>query len=417
MTGQEFFRDTQETIRAAVVKLGHSEGVYKILRNPRRTLEVHIAVTMPDGSVETFLGYRSQHAAVFGPYKGGVRFHPNVTKEEVEALAMLMTLKNAVLGLPYGGAKGGVICDPNALPPTAVEQIARGYVRGLRDMIGPDTDIPAPDVNTNSRIMGWMLDEYLKSTTAIDFSVFTGKSLNLGGIEGRTGATGLGIAYVTREACKVRGVDLKGARVAVQGFGNVGRGAAQALTALGARIVGVTDITGGVYKEDGLDVAALTEYARDRGGVAGFPGADPLTNEQLFALPVDVLIPAALEGQITGKVAETIQAPIVVEGANGPTTPEGAQVLADRGIMQVPDILANGGGVTVSYFEWVQGQQGGLRWSERTVHRRLDRYMTSAFAAVLAYSERYNVSMREAAYLYAVDRLATGMIERGWVPR
>ncbi|OTA41671.1 MAG: glutamate dehydrogenase, partial [Symbiobacterium thermophilum] len=309
------------------------------------------------------------------------------------------------------------ICDPNALPPTAVEQIARGYVRGLRDMIGPDTDIPAPDVNTNSRIMGWMLDEYLKSTTAIDFSVFTGKSLNLGGIEGRTGATGLGIAYVTREACKVRGVDLKGARVAVQGFGNVGRGAAQALTALGARIVGVTDITGGVYKEDGLDVAALTEYARDRGGVAGFPGAEPLTNEQLFALPVDVLIPAALEGQITGKVAETIQAPIVVEGANGPTTPEGAQVLADRGIMQVPDILANGGGVTVSYFEWVQGQQGGLRWSERTVHRRLDRYMTSAFAAVLAYSERYNVSMREAAYLYAVDRLATGMIERGWVPR
>ncbi len=416
MTGQEFFRDTQETIRAAVAKLGHSEGVYKVLRNPRRTLEVHIAVTMPDGSVETFLGYRSQHAAVFGPYKGGIRFHPSVTKEEVEALAMLMTLKNAVLGLPYGGAKGGVICDPNALPLSVVEQIARGYVRGLRDMIGPETDIPAPDVNTNARVMGWMLDEYLKSTNAINFSVFTGKSLNLGGIEGRAGATGLGIAYVTREACKVRGVELKGARVAIQGFGNVGRGVAHAITSLGAKVVAVTDITGGVYREEGLDVAKLTEYVQAHGGVAGFPGVEPLTNEQLFALPVDVLIPAALEGQITAPVAEQIKAPIVVEGANGPTTPEGAQVLADRGIMHVPDILANGGGVTVSYFEWVQGQQGGLRWSAETVHRQLDTYMTEAFAAVRAYSQRYNVSMREGAYLYAVDRLATGMIERGWVP-
>jgi len=416
MTGQEFFRDTQETIRRAVEKLGHSENVYKVLRNPRRTLEVHIAVTMPDGSVETFLGYRSQHAAVFGPFKGGVRFHPNVTKEEVEALAMLMTLKNAVLGLPYGGAKGGVICDPTTLPASVVEQIARGYVRGLKDMLGPEKDIPAPDVNTNSRIIGWMLDEYLKQSNVIDFSVFTGKSLNLGGIEGRTGATGLGIAYVTREACRVRGIDLRGARVAVQGFGNVGRGAVEALTSMGAKVVAVTDITGGVYREGGLDVPALAAYAQANRGVAGFPQADPITNEQLFALPVDVLVPAALEGQITAEVAAKVQAPIVVEGANGPTTPEGAAVLADRGILHVPDILANGGGVTVSYFEWVQGQQGGLRWSKRAVQRRLDRYMTEAFAAVLSYSQRYNVSMRDGAYLYAVDRLATGMIERGWVP-
>lgn len=416
MTGQEFFRDTQETIRAAVATLGHSENVYKVLRNPRRTLEVHIAVTMPDGSIETFLGYRSQHAAVFGPYKGGVRFHPNVNKEEVEALAILMTLKNAVLGLPYGGAKGGVICDPTTLPAGVVEQIARGYVRGLKDMIGPEKDIPAPDVNTNSRIMGWMLDEYLKQTNAIDFSVFTGKSLNLGGIEGRTGATGLGVAYVTREACRVRGINLRGARVAVQGFGNVGRGAVQSLSAMGAKVVAVTDVTGGVYRAEGLDVPALSAYAQANRGVAGFPGGDPLTNEELFSLPVDVLVPAALEGQITAEVAAKVQAPVIVEGANGPTTPEGAKVLADRDILHVPDILANGGGVTVSYFEWVQGQQGGLRWSERQVHRRLDRYMTDAFNAVLSYSQRYNVSMRDAAYLYAVDRLATGMIERGWVP-
>lgn len=416
MTGQEFFRDTQETIRQAVAKLGHSENVYKVLRNPRRTLEVHIAVTMPDGSIETFLGYRSQHAAVFGPFKGGVRFHPNVNKEEVEALAILMTLKNAVLGLPYGGAKGGVICDPTTLPASVVEQIARGYVRGLKDMIGPEKDIPAPDVNTNSRIMGWMLDEYLKQANAIDFSVFTGKSLNLGGIEGRTGATGLGVAYVTREACRVRGINLRGARVAVQGFGNVGRGAVQALSEMGARIVAVTDVTGGVYRAEGLDVAALSAYAQANRGVAGFPGGAPLTNEELFALPVDVLVPAALEGQITAEVAKKVQAPVIVEGANGPTTPEGAKVLADRGILHVPDILANGGGVTVSYFEWVQGQQGGLRWSERTVHRRLDRYMTDAFNNVLSYSKRFDVSMRDAAYLYAVDRLATGMIERGWVP-
>lgn len=416
MNGQEFFRDTQETIRAAVAQLGYSENVYKILRNPRRTLEVHIGVTLPDGSVETFLGYRSQHAAVFGPFKGGVRFHPQVTKEEVEALAMLMTLKNAVLGLPYGGAKGGVICDPSTLPLPVVEQIARGYVRGLKDMLGPAKDIPAPDVNTNARIIGWMLDEYLKIGHELDFTVFTGKSLNLGGIEGRTEATGLGIAYVVREACRVLGRDLKGARIAVQGFGNVGRGFAQAAHRLGGKVVAVTDITGGVCRPEGLDVAALTAHAAANGGVAGFPGADSLTNAELFALPVDVLVPAALEGQITADVAATIQAPIVVEGANGPTTPEGARVLADRGILQVPDILANGGGVTVSYFEWVQGQQGGLRWSRRAVERRLDTYMTDAFTNVLGYSKRHGVPMREASYLYAVDRLATGMIERGWVP-
>lgn len=415
MQGSEFFLDTQQTIRSAVEKLSYSLNVYKLLRNPRRTLEVHIPVTMPDGSLETFLGYRSQHAAIFGPYKGGVRFHPNVTKDEVEALAMLMTLKNAILGLPYGGAKGGVICDPLSLPDQAVQQIARGYVRGLKDMLGPQKDIPAPDINTNARIIAWMLDEYLKIGPELDFSVFTGKSTNIGGIEGRTGATGLGIAYVVREACKVRSIDLKTARVAIQGFGNVGRGFAHAIAAMGASVVAVTDASGGVYNPRGLNLRALEEHALLHRGARGYKEAEAITNEELFALDVDVLVPAALEGQIDEHVANTVRAPIVAEGANGPTTPEGSQVLHDRGIMQVPDILANGGGVTVSYFEWVQDRQGGLRWSERKVERSLDRYMVHAFNAVRSTSERHKVSMKEGAYLFAVDRLANGMLERGWV--
>lgn len=415
MSGSDFFRDTQETIRLAVERLGHHENVYKLLRTPRRTLEVHIGVTMPDGSMETFLGYRSQHVAVFGPYKGGVRFHPSVTKDEVEALAILMTLKNSVLGLPYGGGKGGVICDPTKLDDATVEQIARGYVRGIKDMIGPYKDIPAPDINTNARIIGWMLDEFLKGTHEIDFSSFTGKNPDIGGIEGRSGATGLGIAYTIREACKVRGIPLQGATVAVQGYGNVGRGCVDAVSALGAKVVAVTDLSGGVYNPSGLDTRTLGDYADKNHGVAGFRGADTITNLELFALPVDVLVPAAMEGQIDENVAATIRAPIVAEGANGPTTPEGSKVLHDRGIMQIPDILANGGGVTVSYFEWVQDRQGGLKWPLKKVEENLDEYMVAAFNAVLATSQKHNVSMREGAYLYGVDRLARGMHERGWV--
>ena len=415
MSGAEFFHDTQETIRHAVETLGYSENIYKVLRFPRRTLEVHIPVSMPDGSIETFLGYRAQHAAVFGPYKGGIRFHPSVTKDEVEALSILMTLKNSVLGLPYGGGKGGVICDPLTLPDQVVEQIARGYVRGLKDMLGPKKDIPAPDVNTNPRIITWMLDEFLKIAPEIDFSVFTGKSVNIGGIEGRGGSTGLGVAYVVREACKVRNIDLKEAKVAIQGFGNVGRGFANAIAQMGATVVAVTDASGGVYNPGGLDLASLEAYQQANGGVRGYPNSDAVSNLELFALPVDVLVPAALEGQINEKVANTVRAPIVAEGANGPTTPDGSKVLHDRGIMQVPDILANGGGVTVSYFEWVQGRQGGLKWPKRKVERYLDRYMCSAFSAVLATSQRYGVSMSDGANLFAVDRLAKGMVERGWV--
>ena len=415
MNGAEFFHNTQETIRLAVEKLDHSEHVYKMLRTPRRTLEVNIAVPMPDGSLETFLGYRSQHAAVFGPYKGGVRFHPNVTKDEVEALAILMTLKNSVLGLPYGGGKGGVICDPSKLSDQTVEAIARGYVRGIGDMIGPQKDIPAPDINTNSRIMGWMMDEYLKMSRDMDFSAFTGKNTVLGGIEGRVGATGMGVAITVREACKVRCVKLEGARVAIQGYGNVGRGFAEAIAGMGAKVVAIADVTGGIYNPKGLDLKTLNAYVERTRGVSGFDGAEPITNADLFALDVDVVAPCALEGQIDEKVAATIKAPIVAEGANGPTTPEGSKVLYERGILQIPDVLANGGGVTVSYFEWAQDRQGGLKWPEKKTQRYLDEYMVAAFKNTLAYSEKYKVSMRDGAYLFAVDRLAKGMLERGWI--
>ncbi len=417
MSAGGFLDAVREEIRMSVERLGYDINVYKYLRNPRRTLEVHIPVALDDGRLETFLGYRSQHAAVFGPYKGGIRIHEGVTKDEVEALAILMTLKNTVLDLPYGGGKGGIICDPRTMSEGEKERLSRAYIRALRDMIGPKKDIPAPDINTNPRIIGWMLDEFLKSHPDYDFSVFTGKSPIIGGIEGRKDATGLGVAYVVREACRELGLKLQGATVAVQGFGNVGQGTAKSLARLGARLVAVTDVSGGVQNPVGLDVNSLISWVNETGSVAGFPGSQPITNEALFALPVDVVVPAALENQITAELAQVVQASIVAEAANGPTTPEGAEILHHRNILVIPDILANGGGVTVSYFEWVQAQQGGLKWSLAEVESRLDIYMTTAFGNVWAARSRYGVSMRDAAFMYAIDRLAQGMVERGWISK
>lgn len=415
MSENTLLHAVREEIRQAVDYLGLNPNIYKYLRSPRRTLEVHIPITMDDGSMETFLGYRSQHAAVFGPYKGGIRIHQDVTKDEVEALAILMTLKNTVLDLPYGGAKGGIICDPRDLSEAEKERLCRSYVRGIRDMIGPRKDIPAPDINTNPRVIGWMLDEFLKTTDEINFAAFTGKRTTISGIEGRDDATGLGVAYCIREACRELKVDLRRATIAIQGFGNVGQGAAKSLARLGAKVVGVTDVTGGVYNSKGLDLHGLIVYTERNRGVAGFPGSDPLTNEQLFTLDVDVVVPAALENQITGEVAETIRAKIVAEAANGPTTTEGHKVLAHRDILCIPDILCNGGGVTVSYFEWAQTEQGGLKWSLAEVEHRLDTYMTTAFRRVWNTARRHDTTMPGAAFLYAVERLAEGMIERGWV--
>lgn len=405
----------REEIRSAVDRLGYNPGIYKFLRNPRRTLEVHIPVIMDDGRLETYLGYRSQHAALFGPYKGGVRIHPEVTKDEVEALAVLMTLKNAVLDLPYGGGKGGIICDPATLSVSEKERLARGYVRGLRDMIGPHKDIPAPDVGTDARAIAWMLDEYLKTHNEIDLSAFTGKKPNIGGIEGRAAATGLGVAYVVREACERLQIDLSGVRVAIQGFGNVGQGAAVALAQMGARVVAVSDAGGGVVSERGVDVGLLQAHTARCGTVSGFAGGDALPGEQIFGLDAEVLIPAALENQITAANAPAVKARIVAEGANGPTTTEAAQILHQKGVLVIPDILANGGGVTVSYFEWVQAQQGGLRWPLIEVRQRLGVYMANSFRQVWTVAEQHGCSMREAAFAYAVDRLAQAMLERGWI--
>jgi glutamate dehydrogenase len=402
-------------ILQAVERLGYNRNIYKILRHPRRTLEVHIMVHMDDGRLETFLGYRSQHAALFGPYKGGVRIHPQVSKDEVEGLAILMTLKNSVLDLPYGGAKGGIIADPTTLSSREKEMLIRAYIRGLRDMIGPRKDIPAPDVGTDARSISWMLDEFLKTTHEIDFATFTGKKTNIGGVEGRGDATGTGVGFVVREACSRKGINLQQTSAAIQGFGNVGQGSAKALSQLGARVVAVTDAYGGVYNPDGLDVPALIDWTAAKRSVAGFPGTRELTNMDLFALPVDILVPAALENQITEDVARTVKATIVAEGANGPTTREGARALHEQGVLVIPDILANGGGVTVSYFEWVQSQQGGLRWPLTEVEQRLDLYMSNAFRFVWNMAEKHGCSMREAAYMHAVDRLSHAMLERGWI--
>lgn len=415
MSTYSLLDQVRDEIRSAVEKLGYNPKIYKFLRNPRRTLEIHIPVVMDDGRLETFLGYRSQHAALFGPYKGGIRIHPQVTKDEVEALAVLMTLKNTILDLPYGGGKGGIIADPTTMSEGEKERLCRGYVRGMRDMIGPMKDIPAPDVNTNPRIIGWMLDEWLKTHNDIDFATFTGKKTNIGGIEGRSDATGLGVAFVVREACARLGIDLQKATVAIQGFGNVGQGSAKSLARMGARVVAVTDAGGGVYNPAGLNLPQLLDYVNERRTVAGFPEAEPLGHPDLFTLDVDVLIPAALENQITEQNAPQIRARIVAEGANGPTTHEAADILHQRGITVIPDILANGGGVTVSYFEWVQSQQGGLRWPLAEVESRLDTYMTNAFNFVWAMAERHQCSMRDAAFMHAVDRMAHAMVERGWL--
>lgn len=415
MENATFLDDVRAQILTAVERLGYSINIYKYLRSPRRTLEVHIPVIMDDGRLETYLGYRSQHAALFGPYKGGIRIHQDVTKDEVEALAILMSLKNTVLDLPYGGGKGGIICDPRSLSEREKERLSRGYIRGIKDMIGPRKDIPAPDVNTNPRVIGWMLDEFLKTHHEIDFAAFTGKRTNIGGIEGRGEATGLGVAYTVREACRRLKIDLTRATVAIQGFGNVGQGTARSLAGMGARIVAVTDVSGGAYNPHGLDVETLVAHVAGTGSVTMCSGSEPITNAELFALPVDVLVPAAMENQITDQVARTVKARIVAEGANGPTTPEGQQVLAANGVLVIPDILANGGGVTVSYFEWAQAEQGGLKWSLAEVQQRLDTYMTTAFRNVWDMSRRHKVSMHDAAFMYAVDRLAHAMVERGWL--
>ena len=381
-------------------------GIYKILRNPEKQLTVSIPVQMDNGDVEVFTGYRVLYNTSRGPAKGGIRFDMQVNLEEVKALAAWMTWKCAVVNLPFGGAKGGVICDPSILSVGELERLTRRYTSNIISLLGPDSDVPAPDVNTNERVMAWVMDTYSMHMRHTASAVVTGKPLELGGSAGRKEATGRGCMIVTRDALKELGMPVRGTTVAVQGFGNVGSIAAMLLEREGCRITAIGDRTGGVHNPQGVDIAAAIEYVRRNRDLAGFSGGDPITNDELLTLDVDVLLPAAMENVITSKNAPKLQAKIICEGANGPTTATADAILEEKGILVIPDILANAGGVTVSYFEWVQNR-GGYYWTEDTVNTRLEEIMTRSFGDVRALARQHKVTMRTAAYMLAISRVST----------
>lgn len=404
----------QVLIYNAVRELGMPMSVYEYLREPQRILTVSIPVRLESGEVKTFVGYRSQHSDVIGPCKGGVRFHQDVNLDEVKALSMWMTFKCAVIGLPFGGGKGGVICNPSELTKRDLENLSRGYIRALAGFVGPDRDIPAPDVNTNQQIMGWMMDEYSKMKGYNAPGLITGKPMIIGGSAGRGAATGRGTVICIREAAKRMGIALKGATAAIQGFGNVGSHTAMLLDDLGVKVVAIVDAKGGAYNPSGIHIPEAVEYYAKNGTVQGFPYTETIDSEKLLGLDVDILVPAALENVITLANAHTVKAKIVAEAANGPTTPEAARILTENGVQQIPDILCNAGGVTVSYFEWVQNIQN-YYWSEDEVNQKLETMMVNAFNAVYKVHEQRHVSMRRAAYMVAVKRLSDAMAARGWI--
>ena len=395
--------------------LGLKRGVRELLAHPKRELTVNFPVKLEDGSVRVFTGYRVHHTTVPGPTKGGIRYHPDVTLNEVRALAMWMTWKCAVVGLPYGGAKGGVICNPKELSLPELERLTRRYATEISMLIGPESDIPAPDVGTNPRIMAWIMDTYSMHRGYSVPAVVTGKPISIGGSQGRVEATGRGCMIVARETAKHLGVPLAGARVVVQGYGNVGSIAAMLLHEQGCKIVGASDSGGGVYNPKGIDPADLLRHKEHTGSVAGYRGTDAVTNDDLLELPCEILVPSALEGQITKDNADRIKARIVVEGANGPTTPEADEILRDRKVFVVPDILANAGGVVVSYFEWVQDLQSFF-WTEEEINERLERIMVRSFREVLEMAQEKEVHMRTGALVRAVGRLNDALLTRGIYP-
>ncbi|MCM8748914.1 Glu/Leu/Phe/Val dehydrogenase [Thermomicrobiaceae bacterium CFH 74404] len=413
---QSLFDVAVEQFNIAADVIGLDDDLRRILSTCKRELIVHFPVEMDDGSVQVFTGFRVQHNLAAGPSKGGIRYHPDVTLDEVKALAMWMTWKCAVMGLPYGGAKGGVQVDPKQLSQNELQNLTRRYATEISLVIGPHTDIPAPDVNTNPQVMAWILDTYSMHRGGVAVpAVVTGKPLQLGGSAGRLEATGRGVVFAIEEASRVYGLDLGKATVAIQGFGNVGSVAARLLHEHGVRVVAVTDVNGGVWNPKGLDIRALLEHARATGTVAGFTEGEAITNRELFELPCDILIPAAIERQITQENAPRIKARLIAEAANGPTTPEADRILFDRGIIVLPDIYANAGGVTVSYFEWVQSLQH-FYWSEAEVNSRLKEIMTRSFHAIRGVAEQYHVHMRTAALALAIQRVAEITRLRGIYP-
>jgi glutamate dehydrogenase (NAD(P)+) len=409
---QGIFDAMLQEFSAAAHLIGLDEGLWKVLTHPKRQIIVSCPVKMDNGVVEVFTGYRVQYNIALGPAKGGIRYHPAVTLDEVKALAAWMTWKCAVAGVPFGGGKGGVVCDPTKMSQRELEHLTRRYVAEIVDAIGPEKDVPAPDVNTNEQVMAWVMDTYSMHVGVATTAVVTGKPVEMGGSLGRREATGRGVMITTREAARHLGLDIKRATVAVQGFGNVGSVSAQLISRLGAKIVAVTDWKGGVYNASGLDVEALTAWTKEHKTVAGFPRADALSGDKIFEMDVDILVPAALENQITIENAPKIKARIIAEGANGPTTPEAHKHLHERGVFVIPDILANAGGVTTSYFEWVQDRYGYF-WEEDEVNTRLERKMHEAFHHVLDTSIKYTCDMRTAAYVVAIERVSSVTKLRG----
>jgi glutamate dehydrogenase (NAD(P)+) len=415
----EFDSDLHRTavaqLDAVAKRLGLDSDIHQRLRLPRRALVVSIPVLMDSGKTEVFTGYRVHHSTVLGPTKGGVRYAPDVDLGEVSALAMLMSWKCALMGLPYGGAKGGVRCNPRTMSLKEKEGLTRRYTAEIILLIGPDLDIPAPDLGTDEQTMAWMMDTYSMTQGKSVPGVVTGKPLIVGGSAGRREATGRGIVYAIYQAARHLGYEIRGRKVVVQGFGNVGSVAARLLWREGCVIVAVGDVKGGIYNPAGLDIRQLETHIADTGSVVGFPGADAVTNEELLTLPCDIVVPAAVGGQIHARNADRIKASLIAEGANGPTTPEGDAILRDRGVTVIPDILANAGGVVVSYFEWVQGLQYYF-WRESEITARLQEIMTRAFNRVWALGAKEGTDLRTAALMEGIRRVAEGYKVRGLYP-
>jgi len=396
----------------AARKLNLDEGLWKILRSPNREITVYIPVMMDDGHMEVFTGYRVQHSIARGPAKGGIRYAPDVTIDEVRALASWMTWKCAVVNIPFGGGKGGVICDPKKMSMSELERMTRRYTAELVEFIGPEKDVPAPDVNTNEQVMAWIMDTYSMHMRQTVTAVVTGKPLNMGGSKGRREATGRGVMVVCDEALKKLNLSRESTRVVVQGFGNVGSNAARLMHEAGYKIIGIAEWDGGLYNKNGIDIEALWEHRYRHGSIHGFKGAEAYDSSELLLVDCELLIPAATENVVTSKNAAKIKAKILAEGANGPTTAAADEILADNGVFVIPDILANAGGVTTSYFEWVQDRQGYF-WKESVVNEQLDHIMRSSFDDVVRYAETHNVNNRIAAYMLAIDRVAYTIRQRG----
>ena len=406
------FEEMVQRFNIAAEKLKLDDGLYQVMLTPDREIGVAIPVMMDNGSLKVFKGYRVQHSIARGPGKGGIRYAPDVTLDEVRALAAWMTWKCAVVNLPFGGAKGGIVCDPKTLSNAELEKLTRRYTASLMDVLGPDRDVPAPDVNTDEKIMAWIMDTYSMHARHTVTACVTGKPLDLGGSVGRREATGRGCKIVCDRAISRIGMKRENTRVIIQGFGNVGSMAAHILYGAGYSVIGVSDVHGGIINTLGINITRLMAHVKEAKTVVGFPDAEPISGEDLLVQPCDILLPAATENQITHENADRVHARVICEGANGPTTAQADEILYDKKVFIIPDILANAGGVTVSYFEWVQDRQGYF-WNLKTVNERLEEIMVNSFDTVASYADRHNVNMRIAAYMLAIDRVAFTIRERG----